>query len=154
MYLLYKKNDMIRHFYLVSSFLLCMTTAFGQNPYSDAARLRKLIGNDGKFRPEDTPAADTILSRYLTGDQTISSEFGTKNIFIRDFFQLDEPHSSIPPSRRGIMRTLGSIDVTSFSQGVSMLHPGCVANDSATAVPCGDVECNHLLASAGAGRPG
>ena len=66
-------------------FIFCIqATISGQIPYSDALKLKSYLV--AGHWPADDEKVVTILRKYLGTDETIQSQFRTKNPFTKDFF--------------------------------------------------------------------
>src|SRR4051812_24442599 len=107
-------KTLFRYCVLYSLLNLVAICSFGQIASQDALELKKLLVG-GKWQTDD-PKVVEILRRYLNTDETISSQFKTKNKFTEDFFPSTWTKGSEGPLL-SFLSSAGNLDVTNLADG-------------------------------------
>ena len=109
----------MKKIYFTIQLLLVITfPAHSQLPYYDAIKLRSFVSG-GKFEQANQQRVDTILSRYITDPDETVSVFH-QNPFMKDYFVSGRPQSSVSGVSKNILSSIGGLDVTNISKGLSL----------------------------------
>jgi hypothetical protein len=113
--------------------LLHSFKANAQIAYYDAIKLESYIAG-GHFKTAEMLQIDTILSRYLTGFQTVSSAFDNgNNPYISSYFPIGVPHATVLNQSTSLLSSFGNLDVTNVADGFAKFIVKRVKEELSTA---------------------